>query len=307
MRPAISAAALLFVVTGMLRAQDVGPTPAEQQFAQLDHELPPPVFSPPSSQPYPRQPYLPYPTYPQTMVAPPPGEPEWCESPYRNSAWRFEIAFIPTISHVSEMAFGDWEDDPSLAIRVKLGYEDPNGVGIRFQVWGFGQDDVRTPAANVALDASTFYIDFYKRLFIDDAELVLGAGVAGADLDFKFPFFNDEARFSGGGISVFGEGFYPIAQFRKVDIGSVARARIAILDGKWEDDGTPFIADTSHDMMTIMELAWGLQLRRRFGRLEDKYWYMEFVPEIQRWESASLPDTVDPGFRGTAINFGLAW
>jgi hypothetical protein len=31
------------------------------------------------------------------------------------------------------------------------------------------------------------------------------------------------------------------------------------------------------------------------------------VPEIQRWESASLPGVFDPGFEGTAINFGLAW
>ena len=60
-------------------------------------------------------------------------------------------------------------------------------------------------------------------------------------------------------------------------------------------------------MMTIIELAWGLELRRRFGVHQHKYWYIDLVPEIQRWESASLPNSFDPGFQGTAINFGLAW
>ena len=65
--------------------------------------------------------------------------------------------------------------------------------------------------------------------------------------------------------------------------------------------------DTDHDMMTIIELAFGLEFRRRFGKTEDKYWYIDIVPEFQRWESASLPNVFDPGFQGTAINFGLAW
>jgi hypothetical protein len=60
-------------------------------------------------------------------------------------------------------------------------------------------------------------------------------------------------------------------------------------------------------MMTIVELAFGLEFRRRFGKLEDKYWYIDIVPEFQRWESASLPGVFDPGFEGTSINFGLAW
>jgi hypothetical protein len=60
-------------------------------------------------------------------------------------------------------------------------------------------------------------------------------------------------------------------------------------------------------MMTIMELGWGFELRRRFGKHEDKYWHIDFVPEIQRWDSSSLSDLADPGFDGTSINFGLAW
>ena len=68
-----------------------------------------------------------------------------------------------------------------------------------------------------------------------------------------------------------------------------------------------FVSDTDHGLMTIIELARGLGIRRRFGRLQDKYWYVDIVPEFQRWESSMFPDAFDPGFQGTNINFGLAW
>jgi hypothetical protein len=69
----------------------------------------------------------------------------------------------------------------------------------------------------------------------------------------------------------------------------------------------PFIGDTEHDTMTIVELAWGLELRHRFGPNEEKYWYIDLVPEFQSWESASLPNVFDPSFQGTNLSFGLAW
>src|SRR5215212_4589502 len=80
------------------------------------------------------------------------GEPPWDVSPYRSSAWRFEIDLIPTISHVSEEAFGNWADNGSLALRLSLGYEGCDGVGTRLQFWGFA-DRQNTMAGDVELDA----------------------------------------------------------------------------------------------------------------------------------------------------------
>jgi hypothetical protein len=234
------------------------------------------------------------------------GEPPWDVSPYRSNAWRFGIDLVPTISHVSEEGFGQWSDNGSLALRLSLGYEGFDGIGTRVQFWAF-DDRQNTMAGDVELGASTFYWDFYKRFYIENAELVLGGGLAGAGLEYDLQSLNKRARLGSGGLSIFGEGFYPLLRFAKMDIGSVGRARVALLSGQWRDDGTPFVNDTDHDMMTIIELAWGLEFRRRFGRLEDKYWYIDIVPEIQRWESASLPGVFDPGFEGTSINFGLAW
>jgi hypothetical protein len=233
-------------------------------------------------------------------------EPPWDVSPYRSSAWRFGIDLIPTISHVSEEGFGGWSDNGSLALRLNLGYEGFDGIGTRVQFWGF-DDRQNTMAGDVELGASTFYWDFYKRFYIENAELVLGGGLAGAGLEYDLKSLGDRARLSSGGLSIFGEGFYPLLRFSKMDVGSIGRARVALLSGQWRDHGTPFVSDTDHDRMTTIELAWGLEFRRRFGRREDKYWYIDIVPEIQRWESASLPSAYDPGFEGTSINFGLAW
>ena len=63
------------------------------------------------------------------------GEPPWGESPYRSSAWRVEMGLIPTVSHVSEEGFGNWSDNGSLALRLILGYEGCDGIGMRVQFW----------------------------------------------------------------------------------------------------------------------------------------------------------------------------
>jgi hypothetical protein len=238
--------------------------------------------------------------------AEPLGEPPWCDSPYRGSAWRIELSLIPMSSHVSEQAFGEWDNGEGAAVRLTLGYEGCDGFGTRLVFWGFGTE-ADTLAGDVELGASTFYWDFYKRFFIQQAELVLGGGLAGSHLEYDLKDFNDDANFSGGGLTIFGEGFYPFWRFAKTDIGSIGRARLALLSGEWQDNGTPFVNDADHDLMTIVELAWGLEIRRRFGRTQDKYWYFDIVPEFQRWDSASLPDVFDPGFQGTNFTFGLAW
>jgi hypothetical protein len=236
----------------------------------------------------------------------PVGETPWCDSPYRSSAWRVEFDLIPTVSHVSEDAFGDWSDNGSLALRLNFGYEGCDGFGTRLEFWGF-DDTQDTFAGSTELSASTFYWDFYKRFFVQDAELLLGGGLAGAGMEYNLSDLHEHARLSSGGISVFGEGFYSLWRFAKSDLGSIGRARLALLSGEWREHGAPFVDDTDHDLLSIVELAWGLEFRRRFGVREDRYWYIDLVPEFQRWESASLPNVFDPGFQGTSINFGLAW
>ncbi len=271
-----------------------------------DAVLPSPVYQPPLAllPPNPQPPIMEYPPPGENMAVR--GEVPWCKSPYQNSAWRIGVDLIPTVSHISDDAFGGWTENGALALRLNLGFEGDDGFGTRLLFWGFGQT-ADTPVGDVELDASTFYWDFYKRFFVQDAELTLGGGLAGAHMEYDVKAFDQKADVSAGGISMFGEGFYPLWKFERTDIGSVGRARIALLTGSWRDHGTPFVDSTDNDMMTIIELAWGIEIRHRFGQKQDKYWYIDFVPELQRWESATLPDICEPGFDGTNISFGLAW
>lgn len=234
------------------------------------------------------------------------GEAPWCKSPYADSAWRIAFDLIPTTSHVSEQSFGAWDKSAGLALRLGLGYEGDDGFGTRLQVWGFGAE-AETRDGDIELDASTFYWDFYKRFFVQDAEIMLGGGAAGSYLNFDVKDFDARAHLNSGGITMFAEGFYPLWKLDRTDIGTIGRGRIALLSGEWRDHDSPFVNDVGHDTMQITELGWGIEIRRRFGRMQDKYCYFDFIPEFQRWESSSLPDIVDPGFEGTNISFGLAW
>ena len=205
-------------------AAEPTPTPV------IDQPLPPPVYDQPVS-PSPMNGMLiqDFNQPPATCVVPM-EEPTWCNSPYRNSAWRVGIDFIPTVSDVSDTAFGEWDDNGGgLALRLSLGYEGDDGFGTRLQFWDFGQEaDTNTFVADqVDLTASTFYWDFYKRFFIQDAELVFGGGLAGGRFEYELKPSHEKMEFSGGGLSMFAEGFSPFWRFEKTDIGSIGRARLA--------------------------------------------------------------------------------
>lgn len=266
----------------------------------------PPMAESPATSGYGPAPVAPCPTPTIAPSSPPITEPPWCPSPYQHSAWRAQLDLIPTMSHVSEREFGGWDNNSDLALRLTLGYEGCDGFGTRIAFWGF-DDDASTAAGDVELEASTFYWDIYKRFYVQDAELVLGGGIAGAHLRYDVKAFGDRANYSGGGTTIFGEGFYPFWRFAATDIGALGRARVSLLSGSWRDRGTPIVDETDQDLMTIIELGWGLEIRHRFGFKQDKYWYIDIVPEFQRWESSTLSSAMDPGFEGTNINFGLAW
>src|SRR6185295_785145 len=123
------------------------------------------------------------------------------------------------------------------------------------------------------------------------------AGPSGGHLRFELPD-DSSSRFNGGGISVFVEGFQPTWRWAKVDLGVVGRARLSLMEGDWDDSTGTVIPRTHHDSMSIVEAAWGLELRRRYGQCEEHYWYIDLLFEHQRWESAWMAEFAD-----TAVAF----
>ncbi len=328
---------LVLTLCPPLVANEIGRADFQQRFAQLEITPPPtaaavpaqtqlavpppsqlpsqsPAPQPPPVQPLPLPPttHTPVVATPIAFEQPPyevaPPDVVFRESPYRNSSWIVDFDLIPTAAQFTESEFGSWTDDGSLALRLNLGYENFTGDGMRVRLWTFGQEQA-TPATTVDLGASTVYWDLYRRLYVEDAELVIGGGAAGANAEFSFPDIDAHAHLNSGGGSIFGEAYFPFAHYEKTDIATVFRARLAVLRGEWRDSGTPFVPDTNHDSITITDIAWGLELRRRFGLHEDKYWAIRFLPEYQRWDSAWLGEFADSNlaFVGASISFGLAW
>jgi hypothetical protein len=261
--------------------------------AQAGVPLPPPAYQPAPPAAYDEGP---------VMVCPCPPRPA-C----RTGRWLLGFDLIPTQFLLTDAAFGHWPDDSGMAARLTFGYEGASGLGIRGRLWGFGED-VSPPATDLTVAASTFNIEVFKRIQPCEGELVLGMGTVGNVLEFELPA-NTRSRFEGGGLSVFADGYYPLVHFEKSDLGVVGRGRMSLVEGRWTDTTGLIVAPTQHDMLNIYEVAFGIEFRRRFGPLEDKYWYIGLTEEIQRWDSPWMDHYLasTAGFDGLNVNFGLAW
>jgi hypothetical protein len=286
-----------------LRAQTPGPAFSA---AQPTPVLPEPTIVPPQN----GTSIYPGPTDPNVIIAPPSCE-AWCgppAEPCRTSSWNVGIDLIPSQTLVTDGEFGRWPDDGALALRLNLGYEDPTGYGIRGRFWVLGQD-VSPPVDDITLSMGSFNLDLYKRVFLDRAELTLGGGPASGVLEFKL---SDDtySRFEGGGASIFADGFYGISEFEKSVLGAVARARYTLVMGDWRDTtGGDVVGRTDNDTMSIAEIAWGLEYRRRFGACQDHNWYLGILWEYQRWQSDWLSSeaATSIGVSGLNIYTGLNW
>lgn len=294
-------ALVLLKVACPLRAQTPGPTLSA---AQPTPVLPEPMIVPPQN----GTSIYPSPSAGEVIV--PPSSEAWCippQVPGRTSSWTVAVEFIPTRTRVTNPQFGVWDDDSSGAGRLILGYEDPEGLGIRARFWGLSQA-AETPLEDVDLTMGKFDLDLYKRLFLERGELAFGAGPSSGSLEFKLSD-DSHSEFTGTGGSLFVDGYYSLVDFEKSEIGAVARGRYTILFGDWRDSTGFIIAPTDNDTMSIAELAWGLEYRHRFGRCEDHSWFVGVLAEYQRWQSDWMARyaATSLGASGVNIYTGLNW
>jgi len=248
----------------------------------------------------------------ESVVTPP--SDAWClpeQPPCRTSSWSMATEVIPTDSYVVHPDFGSWPDEDSgFSMRLIAGYEDPRGLGVRGRFWGLEQD-VEAYSEDVEMRASAYDIDLYKRFFLEDSELVLGGGASGRSLKFSQEG-NGYSKFRGNGLSMFVEGFVPLLEFPKSQLGQVGRARVSLTTGNWDDTTDPsnnIIPGTDHDSLTVKEFAWGLEYRRRFGELDDHSWYVAVMAEHQNWQSGWMENFLGSSvsFTGVNISTGISW
>jgi len=108
---------------------------------------------------------------------------------------------------------------------------------------------------------------------------------------------------------MFLDGYYGLVDFDRSELGAIARARYSILLGDWHDTTGVLLPPTENDTMSIAELAWGLEYRRRFGPCEDHSWFIGVLAEYQRWQSDWLGyfSGTSVGASGVNIYTGLNW
>jgi len=247
------------------------------------------------------------------VIIPPSGQPTsdaWCippQEPGRTSSWTAAIELIPSITRVTDSQFGRWTDDGATALRLILGYEDPQGIGIRARFWGLSQE-AEVPADDVELSMGKFDLDLYKRFWLDGGELALGVGPSSGSLEFQLSD-DTHSEFTGAGATMFLDGYYGLMQFEKSELGAVGRGRYSILLGDWRDTTGVLIPPTDNDTLSVVELAWGLEYRRRFGSCEDHSWFVGVLAEYQRWQSDWMARFASSslGVSGVNIYTGINW
>lgn len=268
--------------------------------------------------------------------------PDCCET-VTHGGW---IVDLGASALQTDMAVSDleaWPEDFGAAGRIVLGYEWPNGLGVRTQAWGYSMEgDVRsqsslgylfgsdyfaayyvTPGAYnrflffpqsfayarpIEITAASVYLDVFKTVYSRHGEFTVGMGPAFGHLEFNFPPAGDWASFNGGGISAFGQGYVSFFKRNRFDIGLTGQMRAALLAGNW--DIAMLSEESGHsEAMSILELSAGPEIRYRIGRKDGRYLFLKTVAEFQQWRSDGMGpiagDTL--ALQGASMNLGVLW
>lgn len=201
------------------------------------------------------------------------------------------------------------DDDAGLAVRPYLGWEGPNGVGIRGRWWFFGTEtatrsiggppNVPFVLDTLDFDANSLDLDFYRRFYYDRTSFLLGAGTKVASFEFSNGSFSNDII--GGGLSVFVEGHHPLYIGPKNEWSFVGYGRFALLTGRVEYESRPNGWEYVDTNMSITEVGLGLEWKHKFRRGD---FICQLLSEIQRWETNM---TSDIAFDSIGLRFGGQW
>jgi hypothetical protein len=192
-----------------------------------------------------------------------------------------------------------WTTQPTGVTRVEFSIENDEGYGLRGMIWSLdSKGDLGSGSLDVRV--ATYYLDAYRRYIEGRGELLLGGGLAYGNLKIDSSFVDPVHRFNGLGGSLVGEGFYAFLRFDKTDLGAIGRARLALLAPLEDNFG-------DSQAMWVDELGIGLELRRRWGKFEQKLWFLRVSRDFQHWSDADAPFAADQRVEGTTFTVGFAW
>lgn len=233
-------------------------------------------------------------------------EPHWGEPPYRRGIWKFAVDFTATDFELTQGPATYWSIEPTIVDRFEIAFESHTGLGTRVQLWVLDKTlEFKNTGGSSDTRIASYYWDVYRRLDFQKAEFLLGGGLAVGNLKFDTrvdsPFFYKTSRFTGVGASLVGEGFYPLLRLKSTDFGLIGHARLAVL-GPLEDN-----FDNDSQAVLVDDVGLGIEIRRRFGKRQDKSFFVSLAREYQHWTDADSSLSVDQDLQSTSLRLGLAW
>lgn len=160
----------------------------------------------------------------------------------------------------------------------------------------------------IEIDATTLYVDFYRKFQSRYGELTVGFAPAYAHLEFNFPPSGNGVEFDGGGVSLLGEAYVPLVNLWRWELGATGISRFTMLAGTWDVEAASMEVNPS-DTMSIAKLAIGPELRFRPNPTADRYCFLRGLAEFQQWRSDQMGPTGGDtlGLHGVSLNGGFLW
>ncbi|TWT76886.1 hypothetical protein Pla123a_23100 [Posidoniimonas polymericola] len=196
------------------------------------------------------------------------------------------------------------DDEVGASFRPYLGYETPEGVGVRGSVFIAAAESVAIDADDSSLFeanpvALSIDIELYRRLRFDSFELLLGAGAQGAGYGFEFPDGGD-TTWAGGGGSLMAEGRQLIHVSPCSEWSVIGGGQVGYLLGEKSYSSPPGYDDVGLTMTTGRAYL-GFEYRRHLSRGDLLF---QLKGETQVWRADGMPGM---GLDTTGFQFGAAW
>ncbi|MEX2168447.1 MAG: hypothetical protein WD851_04005 [Pirellulales bacterium] len=237
----------------------------------------------------------------------------------QDSHWYAGVDVLAT--RFSYTAYNTNWNEPTIAVRPYIGWENDSGIGFRGRWWFLGAQGEAATANHlyvadsifpydsmmeVSLSAANLDVEFYRRFYYDATSFVLGVGTKATSIDYEYGPYTSEQS-AAAGVGAFAEGIHPLYVGPKVGCAFIGYARIGLLTGEIESRyethfGTsqPYEYDLN---MSTTEIGIGLELTRTFRRWDFVF---QLVTETQRWEQGSIASR-NLSFDALGLRFGGQW
>ena len=232
----------------------------------------------------------------------------------QDSHWYAGVDVLAT--RFSYTAYNTNWNEPTIAVRPYIGWENDSGIGFRGRWWFLGAQGEAATAnylyvadsifpydsmMEVSLSAANLDFEFYRRFYYDTTNFVLGVGTKATSINYEYGSYTE--RTAAGGVGAFAEGSHPLYIGPKVGCAFIGYARLGLLTGEVETrygSSRPYEYDLN---MSTTEIGIGLELTRTFRRWDFVF---QLVTETQRWELGSSASR-NLSFDALGLRFGGQW